>query len=551
MQMDRLRSRIHPATLLAAAAVILSGGLLLHWFSNLTFFRDEWEHLLHRRSWSIGNFLDPFIEHLIAMPILIYRVLVALFGMDSPRPFQVVAVLLFLLSVVLLFIYVRRRTGEWIALAAILPILFLGPSWDDLLWPFQILFFGSTSCGIGALLALERRDRIGDITATVLLTTSLLFSDVGIAFVAGVTVEVALDRDRFRRAFVVAVPTALFVIWFLIWGQDAAEASFISLRNVANLPSYVLDGLASTLAVLVGLGVPTGVHHESALDWGRPLLVPALLFAGWRLVRIGSPPARLLAVITILLCLWTLLGLNFNAFAQPTVGRYQYLGVMLLVLVAAELLRGVLIGRFAKAAVVAVAVAAAVANGQRLSDATHRLGEIAQQTRGGLAALELSRDSVDPDLELTVENSDVDYLGLVQAGSYLSAADDDGSPAYPPSELETAPEPARVAADKVFGASHRIGLTAAQPAAGGRCGEPTSPGESALTVPPEGLVLRAERAGAEAALRRYATESYPVSLDPLPRGGPMLLRIPPDRSNRPWTLRLRGAPVTICAIRAG
>ncbi|MCE3267728.1 MAG: hypothetical protein K0S15_2437, partial [Solirubrobacterales bacterium] len=42
MQMDRLRSRIHPATLLAAAAVILSGGLLLHWFSNLTFFRDEW-----------------------------------------------------------------------------------------------------------------------------------------------------------------------------------------------------------------------------------------------------------------------------------------------------------------------------------------------------------------------------------------------------------------------------------------------------------------------------------------------------------------------------
>jgi hypothetical protein len=531
--------------------VTLSGALLLHWQSGLTFWRDEWEYLLHRRSWSIDNFLDPFIEHLVAIPILIYRVQVALFGMDSPKSFQVVAVLLFLLSVVLLYVYVQRRAGKWIALAAILPILFLGPSWDDLLWPFQILFFGSMSCGIAALLALERRDRAGDIAATALLTTALLFSDVGIAFVAGVTVELALGRDRFRRAFIVAVPTALFALWFLIWGHDAADASFISLRNAANLPSYVLDGLASTMAVLVGLGVPTGAHHQSALEWGRPLLVLALVFAGWRLYRLGSPPARLLAVLAALLGLWSLLALNYNVFAEPTVGRYQYLGVVLLVLVAAELLRGVPIGRFATAAVLAVAVAAAVANGLRLSDATHSLGEIAQQTRGGLAALELSRDTVDPAFELTEDNSDVDYLGLVQAGAYLSAADADGSPAYTPSELEAAPEPARVAADKVFGAALGLRLSPASPAAERRCGEdPTPPGESALVVPTDGLILRAERSGAQADLQRYA-DAYPVSLGPLPRSLPILLRIPADRSDRPWTLRLRGVPVIVCAIRAG
>ena len=43
----------------------------------------------------------------------------------------------------LLFVYVRRRVGEWLALAGVLPILFLGPAWDDLLFPFQISFFGS------------------------------------------------------------------------------------------------------------------------------------------------------------------------------------------------------------------------------------------------------------------------------------------------------------------------------------------------------------------------------------------------------------------------
>ena len=173
---------------------------------------------------------------------------------------------LFLLSVGLLFIYVRRRAGEWLALAAILPILFLGPSWDDLLFPFQMALFGSVACGIGALLALERRDRIGDLAATVLLTASLLFSDVGIPFVAGATVELALDRDRLRRAFVVAVPTALFwLIWYPSWGHDAANLHL--LRNVANLPSYVLDGLASSLATWLGLG-GAGAYDASPRSTG-------------------------------------------------------------------------------------------------------------------------------------------------------------------------------------------------------------------------------------------------------------------------------------------
>jgi hypothetical protein len=158
--MDRIRRRAseHPATVLAAAAMVASGVLLLHWLSRLTFWRDEWDFLLHRRSWSIGTFLDPFVEHLLAASILIYKVGVTTLGMDSARPFQVVSVLLFLLSVALLFVYARRRVDEWVALAMILPILFLGPSWDDLLFPFQMALFGSIACGIGALLALERRD---------------------------------------------------------------------------------------------------------------------------------------------------------------------------------------------------------------------------------------------------------------------------------------------------------------------------------------------------------------------------------------------------------
>jgi hypothetical protein len=116
MEMIGRRVRAHPAVVLAAGAMLLSGGLLLHWLSRLTFWRDEWGFLLHRRGWSVGTFLDPAVEHLVAIPILIYKLLLETAGMDSPVPFQVVAVLGFLTSVALLFIYVRSRVGEWLAL---------------------------------------------------------------------------------------------------------------------------------------------------------------------------------------------------------------------------------------------------------------------------------------------------------------------------------------------------------------------------------------------------------------------------------------------------
>ncbi len=63
--------------------------------------------------------------------------------MDSPRPFQLAAVTMFLASIVVVWLYLRRRVGGWLALAGVLPVLVLGPAWDDLLFPFQISFFGS------------------------------------------------------------------------------------------------------------------------------------------------------------------------------------------------------------------------------------------------------------------------------------------------------------------------------------------------------------------------------------------------------------------------
>ena len=546
--MERIRRRVseQPATLLAGTAMVASGVLLLHWLSRLTFWRDEWDFLLHRRSWSVGTFLDPFVEHLLAASILIYKVGVTTLGMDSARPFQVVSVLLFLTSVGLLFVYARRRVGEWIALAMILPILFLGPSWDDLLFPFQMALFGSMACGIGALLLLERRDRAGDLIAMGLLVLGLLFSDLGIPFVAAATILVAATRDRFSRAYIVAVPTALWLIWYLGWGHNAE--TFISFTNFARSPSYMLDGLSASVATWVGLG--TLAYDVSPLDWGRPLLVVALGLVAWRLYVIRRPSARLIAAAVPVLGFWFLTALNKGPLGPATVGRYQYVAIVLMALLASELAAGLRIRRYAVVLVVLAGVAAAIINGDQLRNAARGLANIAQQQRGGLGALELARGRVNPGFELTQQNSGVDYLGALDAGSYFSAIDAYGSPAYTPAELATAPEPARVAADQVSAAALGIRFTPDGQAEPGTCLRLDPRAAATFAVPPQGIALTASGPGTQVSLRRYASESFPVALGMLAPGAAEQLRIPSDRSPRSWSLQLNGGPrVTACRER--
>ena len=548
LRLERLAARYPLADLIAGAAILISGAALLHWLTRITFWRDEWELLLHRRGWSVGTFLDPAVEHLVAIPVLIYKLLLGTVGMDSPAPFQVVAVLLFLVSVALLFLYVRERLGPWLALAAILPLLFLGPAWDDLLFPYQMTWFGSVACGIAALLCLGRESRAGDVAATVLLLAGLLFSDAGIPFVAGALVEVALSPRRWQRAFVAVLPAVLWAIWYLGWGHTAH--TFVSFDNAARLPSYVFDGLSSSISAYLGLSEPFGVTESAALAWGRPLLVLLVGLAVWRVYRVRRPPNRLWVTLAIMLCYWSLTGLNSSGFGLPTVGRYQYLGVVALALVASELLRGARIGRWATAAVLAVALLATLSNFTRLRDAAGGLAGIAQQTRGGLAALELARDTVDPALELNQQNSDVDYIGKLDAGSYLSAVDAYGSPAYTKAELPSAPEPARIAADKVSGAALRIHLQPAPPGTAQRCVKVDAARGPTAPVPTGGFVIRAQSAGVKAGLRRYAS-TFPLSFGALPPGRPQLLQIPPDHSSVPWTLQLAGSgQAAVCAAGA-
>jgi hypothetical protein len=549
MRLRSARRELDPVWLLLVAAALASAGLLLALGSRLTFLLDDWEFLLYRPGFSAHSILEPHGEHISVAPILIYKALLATVGMESSVPFLAVSVALFLATVLLLFIYLRRRVDPWLALLAAAVVLFLGPAFDDLLWVFQMGFLGSLACGLGAVVLLERGDRRGDVLACVLLSVGITFSSLGLPFIAAAFVDVGMRPGPLRRLYVPAVPALIYAVWWAGWGHHAESA--LSFHNAAGAPEFVLDAAAAVFASLFGQ-VHLGRDPSAAgLGWGRPLLLVAVALGGWRLLRLGRVPRGVWIPVALVATFWVLAALNVEPGRDATVSRYQLPGAIFVLMIAAELLRGV---RASTPAVVAAYVAGALVlagNLAVLHDAYAAYRNTSDLIKADLGAVEVARDRLGTPIVLDSDIADTAYVH-VHSSLYLSAADRYGSPADSPAQIASAPEPARVAADKVLGRALGIGLAPTRRTPSSRRGTCTELGgglaASVLRLPPGGVIVHASRrAAARVALHRFATASFPVVAGSLPPGQAGVLRIPSDRATQPWELQLSSrSPAAVC-----
>jgi hypothetical protein len=546
-------SSVAPLICLAGAAAG-SGTVLLILQSHLTFFADDWEFLLNRRGLSVGVFLDPHNDHIAVAPVAIYKALLAVFGMGSALPFQVVSTLIFLLSAALLFVYLRRRVGDWPALLGSTLILFLGAAYTDLLWSFQMGFFGSAAAGIGALLALDRDDRKGDLVACALLVLAISFSELGVPFAAGALVSVALGPSpRRNRVYVALVPLAFYGIWYLGWGHKASNTA--SFHNLVNSPRFVFDSVSENLTSLFGLATPlsgnAGGPNLIGVNWGRILLVIAIGLALWRLRRVGWKSRRLWAVLAAGGAFWFLTALNAVPFLRaPTASRYQYGGAIFVLLIAAELLRGARADKRLVTAATVVTVAASISGLILLHDAYRVRKDQSDGLRAELGAVAIGRSVESPDFAVGFPP-----FYIYPARVYFSAVDAYGSPAFSESQLVATVY--GISADRLLAGVEGIklrpvrGARATGAQAQTRCHTLNAlrSGLTALALPPGGYTLRDESAlGATAQAARYAALPS-VSLGLLRRGAPASITVPADRSTRPWRLYSPSPTVmTVCSV---
>ena len=305
------------------------------------------------------------------------------FGMGSALPYRVVSTAMLLLGAWFLFVWIRRRVGDWPALLMTLPILFLGAAFEDLFWFSSITFLGSMACGLGMLVALDRRDKrrrpprlrlAGRLDALLQPLARLRRRRRRRRRPAPRRPRLATARLRRRGA---GRPLRDLVARL---GQqrrklgDAAQR-----RHHAALRARLLrrrrSGRWSAWRPGEGLPSPPG------LDWGRPLAVALGALAAWRLYRIERIPRSLWVVLAIALAFWIFGGIAVKPGRVPWASRYQYPGAALVLLVAAGMLSGLKLDRrLLPPALIAVAVSLA-GNGSSSSSPTTSTAAPASSSR--------------------------------------------------------------------------------------------------------------------------------------------------------------------------
>jgi hypothetical protein len=538
--------------LLLGLALLGAALVLLDYSSGLTYFQDAWEFLINRRATTADALLRPHGEHIVVIPVAIQQILLRTFGMDSARPGDVVLIVALLGTAALVFAYVRRRAGSWPALMAAALLLFLGPAWQDLLWPFQISLVGSLLCGVAMLLALDRDDGPGDAAACAFLVVSIAFSSLGVAFAVGAAVDV-LQRRRsrgLRRVYVAALPLLLYAAWYAGWGHDAE--SHVTLNNVLSSPRFALEGIAASVDSLLALSTIAG-EAVGRSKWAPFVVVGlfALIVYGQRRRPRISP--RLWPVLASAATFWLLAGFNFIPGREAYSSRYLYVGAAFLLLIAADLLEGVRFGRRALLAAGAATVAVVAFNLIPLREGRDFLRAQTVLTRADLAAIEISRHTIAPSFALTPEIAGTPYLTEIQAGEYLKAVREYGSPAYTPAELASADEAGRRQADVVLANALPVTTETSSRVGRGDVGCVRAAGGTGGAGAP--LLLRVGLTRIELApggagtirLRRFARSGYPLITEGVPGGSTTLLRIPADGVARPWQLQVEAAQrATVC-----
>lgn len=556
------RHREEHVALIAALVVSVVGCLVVARAArHVTFSGDDWTFITQRRGFTASVFLRPHNEHLSALPIAAYKLLLAVFGASSYTPFMALLLVVHGVTCLLLYIVARRYVGPWLALAPLAILVVLGPAWQDLLWAFQVGYLGSLAAGLGMVACLERRTRGGDIAATLLLCVSLLCSSVGLAIVVLGAVMVALAKPRdLRRSWVIAVPVALYLLWYAFYGVTTIDT-----HNIVRIPKYDAQALAAAVGSITGLARTSVSPYLVSTGVGRYLALVGVIALIVHLMRGGRLPSLAWAALVAAIALWTAECLEYSGPARSAAqSRYQYPAAVLVLLVMIGLVSRWRVGRMAGALIAILVVLIGASNASMLDQRAGYWTLNAAYTSAETGAILIARDSVAADFSpenlFTIPEIG-DHNIAITAGPYLSAVRAFGSAADRPPQLLRRPESIREAVDLVLAGAEGLKLlpsTGFNPLSAGCRSAADGAALGEFTLRPGTITVRVQRgSGAELQLRRFASAYRFVDLGQvvpavfhapaLQSGQPLKFRLPADTAAVPWHARvIGGRNVTVC-----
>ncbi len=533
------------AWLVFGAAAAVAAALILWFGRGGTFSPDELTWLMQSPSFSLGDAFDPHVGHLILTTRLVYKLAFETLGTDY-LTFRILAALAVVGTSALFFAFAKRRVGSLAALAPTLVLLVFGSDYLHLLLGNGFTVLLALSCGIGALLAIERETRAGDALACALLCLGVVTYTVALAFVAGVAVALLLRHDRRQRIWTVAIPLAIYAAWWLATlNADTSSESQLTLVNLLVAPAWAFQSLSAVLGDLVGLDYFSDT--TSAGGVGPTLALIAVVALAVRLWR-RPGPELLWGAITVALTLWTMGAIGEAIIRVPDAVRYMYPGAIGVLLVASVAAAGVRWTRAAYIAIFAIALVGAAANLNILRQQGDLMRDQASSTRAELAGIQIAAGNANPDYTPVADSGFGTPVVLAfttvaedepPTGAYLEAVDRYGPVGYSPEQLRERDESLRVAADIRLVGALDLGLVPAREGDPSRTCDPAQGASGSFELPPGGQVAIETEGAGEVKLGRFA-DSPSVSVGALARSQPVLLRTPADDQPEPWAVSVTG-----------
>ena len=273
------------------------------------FTRDDWgliltrEHVLDHEGWSTWLF-DAQDGHWLAIPTLIYHVLLKTVGIHSYWPFLLTAMASHVAAVFLARTGCRRvGVTAWTTTLVCSTLLLFGSGWDNIVFAIQVCYNLSLVLFLAQLLLvdhdgpLDRRDYIGAVFGVL----GMMTSGFGPIFMVGIATLLVLRR-RWKALAVAIVPQALVYGWWLLtWASD--DVAHKMPGDKAQVPAFVVRGITATFEGLlvftslagVAILATTGFALWRGIPWTSRRLTLALattvtvMFAaiGWERIGFG------------------------------------------------------------------------------------------------------------------------------------------------------------------------------------------------------------------------------------------------------------------------
>jgi len=541
--------------LLGLSAIALVG--LLYLTSYKDFFYDEWDFVsTYRPSQSGTSIFMPHGEHWSTIPILIWKALFVVFGLRTHIPYEAVVVVAHVACVLLLFVLVRRRSGDLPAFAAALILLLLGTGANDIVLAFQGNQTLSLAFGLLALLLVDTTPltlRLWHFAALAgLLLCSLMSSGLGLGFVVAVAVQLLLDRGRRRLLLAVLATLGVYLVWFAAVGAggsacDGCPSAMGAVRSLD--PGYLLDvgrfiviGLSASIVGLLGLilfSLPIPIVLTILLAFFGLMTWHWHEQKGLESWEIGLV-AGLLAQLMLIAVTRARLGLTGAADSH-----YVYIGVLYLLPLVANGFKRVSWRPAVRPALVGCVAIILLSNAALLAQAALIQQDLMQTENAELRVVELYRGAPDMALDRPL---DPDVMPQLTAARYYAAIDELGSPvpASVPTSLEKLPAQA---VDRqmvsLFGGGLSVTASSGR-AASGPCRTLDATAASTLDTEvssSQTIMLEAGQGGDVAlSLGLFLPPSpVPVSQVRIGAGIPQWVHMPDTGRPQVWRLRIKAA----------